>query len=79
MTAPPGEEEGDYDEDEEDENQFAVRRPQRRQLVVQDTLKRWESGFKLDIPEFKGCDSGGNHISTIIHDPIVNWNKPPNI
>ncbi|KAG5527003.1 hypothetical protein RHGRI_028065 [Rhododendron griersonianum] len=50
------EESGDDVECEDGDNPFAVLRPQRKELaVVPDTFRRWESGFKLDIPEFKGC------------------------
>ncbi|KAF7137217.1 hypothetical protein RHSIM_Rhsim07G0165900 [Rhododendron simsii] len=49
-------ESGDDVESEDGDNPFAVLRPQRKELaVVLDTFRRWESGFKLDIPEFKGC------------------------
>ncbi|KAF7149502.1 hypothetical protein RHSIM_Rhsim02G0160700 [Rhododendron simsii] len=49
-------ESGDDVESEDGDNPFAVLRPQRKELaVVPDTFRRWESGFKLDIPEFKGC------------------------
>ncbi|KAF7130107.1 hypothetical protein RHSIM_Rhsim10G0085700 [Rhododendron simsii] len=47
-------ESGDDVESEDGDNPFAVLRPQRKELaVVPDTFRRWESGFKLDIPEFK--------------------------
>ena len=40
---------------EEDNNSFAVCRPQMRQpIVAQNTSQGWEFGFKLDIPEFQG-------------------------
>ncbi|KAF7149579.1 hypothetical protein RHSIM_Rhsim02G0208700 [Rhododendron simsii] len=49
-------ENGDNVECEDGDNPFVVLRPQRKELgVVLDTFRRWESGFKLDIPEFKGC------------------------
>lgn len=41
---------------EDGDNPFAVPRPRRRELaVVPDTYRHWESGFKLDLPKFKGC------------------------
>ncbi|KAH7849903.1 hypothetical protein Vadar_024757 [Vaccinium darrowii] len=43
--------------EDEYENPFAVDRPQRRGPVAQANSRRWESGFKLDIPEFKGLIS----------------------
>ncbi|KAH7864339.1 hypothetical protein Vadar_028512 [Vaccinium darrowii] len=40
--------------EDEYENPFAVDRPQRRGPVAQANSRRWELGFKLDIPKFKG-------------------------
>jgi len=37
------------------ENQFAGHRKRREKSLVSYNSNRWESGFKLDIPEFKGC------------------------
>lgn len=48
-------EEEDVGFEDEYKNPFAVQRPQRRGPVVEANSRRWESGFKLDIPEFKGC------------------------
>jgi hypothetical protein len=41
--------------EDEDENPFVEHRVHRRQPLVQAQANRWESGFKLDIPEFQGC------------------------
>jgi hypothetical protein len=40
--------------EDEDENPFAEHRVHRNQPLVQDQANRWESGFKLNIPEFQG-------------------------
>jgi hypothetical protein len=47
-------EEDAYVEDE-DGNPFAECGVHRHQPLVQAQANRWESGFKLDIPEFQGC------------------------
>ena len=47
------EEEGSDDVEEEDDNQFVMKRQLRRYPVTRDSSRRWESKFKLDIPEFK--------------------------
>jgi hypothetical protein len=47
-------EEDDARVEDEDET-FAERGVHRHQPLVQAQANRWESGFKLDIPEFQGC------------------------
>jgi hypothetical protein len=41
--------------EDEDGNPFAEHRVHMHQPLVQAQANRWESGFKLDIPEFQGC------------------------
>ena len=48
------EDEGD-DVKADDNNQFAVNMQPRRHPATQDSSRRLESGFKLDIPKFKDC------------------------
>ena len=45
----------DYNVDDETENPFAGHRRRREKPLVSFNSNKWESGFKLDIPEFKGC------------------------
>lgn len=47
--------EEDNDDDQREENPFANNRERRRPPTHQQHHGRWESGFKLDILEFKGC------------------------
>jgi hypothetical protein len=42
-------------EEDEDGDPFAERRVHRHQPLVQAQANRWESGFKLDTPEFQSC------------------------
>ena len=49
------EDEVDYNVDDEMENLLAGHRRRREKPLVSYNSNRWESGFKLDIPEFKGC------------------------
>ena len=44
-----------YNVEHEMENPFAGHRRKREKPLVSYNSNRWESGFKLDIPEFKGC------------------------
>jgi hypothetical protein len=51
----PHESEEDYAcMEDEDGNPFAERGVHGNQLLVQAQTNRWESGFKLNIPEFQG-------------------------
>jgi hypothetical protein len=43
-----------HDSEEENGNPFAEREVHRHQPLVQAQANRWESDFKLDIPEFNG-------------------------
>jgi hypothetical protein len=47
-------EEDDACMEDEDENPFAEHRVHGNQPLVQAQANRWESGFKLNIPEFQG-------------------------
>jgi hypothetical protein len=47
-------EEDDACMEDEDGNPFAERRVHGHQPLVQAQANRWESGFKLNIPEFQG-------------------------
>jgi hypothetical protein len=47
-------EEEDVCMEDEDENPFAERRVHEHQPLIQAQANRWESGFKLNIPEFQG-------------------------
>ena len=49
------EDEVDYNVEGEVENPFAGHRRMKEKPLVSYNLNRWESGFKLDILEFKGC------------------------
>ena len=49
------EDEVDYNVKDEMENPFAGHRRRREKPLVSYNSNIWESGFKLDIPEFKGC------------------------
>ena len=49
------EDEVDYNVEDEMKNPFAGHRRKREKPLVSYNSNRWESGFKLDIPEFKGC------------------------
>ena len=49
------EDEVDYTVEDEMENPFARHRRRREKPLVSFNSNRWESGFKLDILEFKGC------------------------
>ena len=49
------EDEVDYNVEDEMENPFAGHRRRREKPLVSYNSNKWESGFKLDIPEFKGC------------------------
>ena len=49
------EDEVDYNVEDEMENPFAGHRRRREKPLVSYNSNRWESRFKLDIPEFKGC------------------------
>ena len=49
------EDEVDYNVEDEMENPFTGHRKRREKPSVSYNSNRWESGFKLDIPEFKGC------------------------
>ena len=49
------EDEVDYNVEDEMENSFSGHRRRREKPLVSYNLNKWESGFKLDIPEFKGC------------------------
>ena len=49
------EDEVDYNVKDEMENPFVGHRRRREKPLVSYNSNRWESGFKLDIPEFKGC------------------------
>jgi hypothetical protein len=55
IPSPHDSEEEDAYVEDEDGNPFAERRVHRHQPLVQAQANRWESGFKLDIPEFQGC------------------------
>ena len=49
------EDEVDYNVKDEMENLFAGHRRRREKPLVSYNSNIWESGFKSDIPEFKGC------------------------
>ena len=49
------EDEVDYNVGDEMKNLFAGHRRRREKPLVSYNSNRWESGFKLDIPESKGC------------------------
>ena len=49
------EDEVDYNVEDETENLFVGHRRRREKPLVSFNSNRWEFGFKLDIPEFKGC------------------------
>ena len=49
------EDEVDYNVEDEMENSFARHRRRREKPLVSYNSNRWKFGFKLDIPEFKGC------------------------
>ena len=49
------EDEVDYNVEDEMENSFAKHRRRRQKPLVSYNSNRWKFGFKLDIPEFKGC------------------------
>ena len=49
------EDEVDYNVGDEMENPFAGHRRRRERPLVSYNSNKWESRFKLDIPEFKGC------------------------
>ena len=49
------EDEVDYNVEDEMKNPFAGHRRRKEKPLVSYNSNRWESGFKLDIPEFKGC------------------------
>ena len=49
------EDEVNYNVEDEMENLFARHRRRREKPLVSYNSNKWESGFKLDIPEFKGC------------------------
>ena len=53
-SLPISEEEDKQGDEEETGNSFARPRAHGHQLV-QAHVNRWESGFKLKIPEFQGC------------------------
>jgi hypothetical protein len=55
IPSPHDSEEEDAHVEGEDGNPFAERRVHGHQPLVQAQANRWESGFKLDIPEFQGC------------------------
>ena len=48
------EDEVDYNVKDKMENLFAGHRKRKEKPLVSYNSNRWESGFKLDIPEFKG-------------------------
>ena len=49
------EDEVGYNVEDEMENPFALHRRKREKPLVSYNSYRWESRFKLDISEFKGC------------------------
>ena len=49
------EDEVDYNVEDEMGNSFAEHRRRREKPLVSYNSRRWESRFKLDILEFKGC------------------------
>jgi hypothetical protein len=55
IPSPHESEEEDARVEHEDGNPFAECGVHRQQLLVQAQANRWESSFKLDIPEFQGC------------------------
>jgi hypothetical protein len=55
IPSPHDSEKEDAHVEDEDENPFAERGLHGHQPLVQAQANRWESGFKLDIPEFHGC------------------------
>jgi hypothetical protein len=54
IPSPHESEEEDARMEDENGNLFAERGVHRHQPLVQAQANRWESGFKLDIPEFNG-------------------------
>jgi hypothetical protein len=55
IPSPHDSKEEDAHVEDEDGNPFAESRVHGHQPLVQAQANRWESGFKLDIPEFQGC------------------------
>jgi hypothetical protein len=55
IPSPHESEEDDARVEDEDGNPFAERGVHRHEPLVQAQANRWESSFKLDIPEFQGC------------------------
>jgi hypothetical protein len=55
IPSPPESEEDDAIVEDKDEDPFVERGVHRHQPLVQAQANRWESGFKLDTPEFQSC------------------------
>jgi hypothetical protein len=55
IPSPPESEEDDAIVEDEDGDPFVERGVHRHQPLVQAQANRWESGFKLDTPEFQSC------------------------
>jgi hypothetical protein len=60
IPSPHDSEEEDARVEDENGNPFAERGVHRHQPLVQAQANRWESGFKLDIPEFNGVFNSRN-------------------
>jgi hypothetical protein len=59
-------EEEDAHVEDEDGNPFAECRVHGHQPLVQAQANQWESGFKLDIPEFQGCFCSAPDFNSLI-------------
>ena len=72
------EDEVDYNVEDEKENPFAGHRRRREKLLVSYNSNRWESGFKLDIPEFKGCLQSKEFLDWVVAvEEILEFKEVP--
>lgn len=66
------------EEDDVDVNPFANRREQRRVPMRRQDHGRWESGFKLDIPEFEGSLEAAEFLDWIaVVEEILDFKDVP--